>query len=60
MHKLKKYKKCKVIFDDDLEFPFDIKPVQIMLNSKGQIYSRARTKELDKKMVTNLDKFEGR
>ncbi len=50
---MKKYRKCKVMFTDDLKTDISVKPIELIVNQKGQIYNRAKVKQLEQKIKEN-------
>lgn len=50
MRKDRKYRRCKVVFEEIKEV-FDIKTIELVVNNKGQMYDRAKVKELERKIA---------
>lgn len=42
---------CKVVFVDDLEIPFKVKPMEFSVENKNKEYNRAKEKEELRKMI---------
>lgn len=46
-----KSKEVKIVFVDELEVPYKVEPMEIIIEEKKQEYNRAKKKEEDKQLI---------
>lgn len=54
-----KYDECQIVIVDDLEIPYEIKPIQFYVDEKGK-YNRAKKKQEDKRLINDYYEEEER